>query len=370
MKSTWPAFMLFSLLFAACGNKKQTNEKKVQEYPVLKLATTDTVLTHNYVADIQSVSNVEIRARVQGFMDKIYVDEGHAVKKGQLLFQISRTEFVTALNKAKAAVASARAEADITQLELERIRKMVERKVITPTELDLQKAKLAAAQAAIATAMANQDEATTRLTYTEVRAPFDGVIDRIPMKAGSLITEGTLLTTLSDNRDMYAYFSVSEHEYLQHLKKANGVLDSENIAGLILADGTTYSSPGKIETQEGEFNDNTGSINFRARFPNPGHLLKHGSSGKVHLLRTLKQAVLVPQKSVFEIQDKSYVFVVGANNKVQMQSFVPQTRIAQFYVVKSGLKAGDRIVYEGIQSVSDGAEIRPRAMNATGTVSL
>lgn len=360
--------MLLSLSIAACGNKKETSQNKVQEYPVLKLSTTDTVLTHNYVADIQSVSNVEIRARVQGFMDKIYVDEGHTVKKGQLLFQISRNEYVTALNKAKAAVASARAEADIAELELERIRKMVERKVITPTELDLQKAKLAAAQAAIATARANQEEAQTKLMYTEVRAPFDGVIDRIPLKAGSLISEGVLLTTLSDNTDMYAYFSVSEHEYLQHLKKTDGMLDSENKAGLILADGTTYSFDGKIETQEGEFNDNTGSINFRAKFPNPNSLLKHGASGKVHLLRNLKQAVLVPQKSVFEIQDKSYVFVLGKDNKVQMQSFVPQARVAQFYVVKSGLKAGDQIVYEGIQNVSDGAEIRPRIMTRTASL--
>lgn len=358
------------LLLCACGNKPSATGNPRQELPVIQLAYTDTVLTHNYVADIQSVSNIEIRARVAGFMDRIYIDEGCTVKKGQLLFQISPKEYVIALDKARAAVASAKAEASIAALELKRIKTMVDRKVISPTELELGQAKVTAANAAIASALANEDEASAKLSYTQVRAPFDGIIDRIPLKAGSLVSEGALLTSLSDNRDMYAYFSVSENEYLQHVKKGNGILTPANKAELVLADGSAYPYEGRIETQEGEFNDNTGSINFRAVFPNPRHMLKHGASGKVHLSRALHQAVLVPQKSAFEIQDKNYVFVVSADNKVQMRSFVPQARIADYYWVKSGLAAGDRIVYEGVQNIRDGAVIQPRLISGRADMTV
>ncbi|MBL7712816.1 MAG: efflux RND transporter periplasmic adaptor subunit [Chitinophagaceae bacterium] len=364
-KGHFAVILSLSLFLSACSNGDQKKKKTIAEVPVLELTYTDTSLSHNYVADIQSLANVELRARVQGFMEKILIDEGQFVQKGQILFRISPKDYAVSLNKAKAAVAGAEADYNIARLEQERIATMVERKVIAPSEQELGKAKVAAAKAALSAAIANEEEARNKLSYTEVRAPFDGVVDRIPMKVGSLISEGTLLTSLSDNTSIYAYFSVSENEYLQHLKKAEGGrLSQERKACLILADGTPYECEGVIETQEGEFNAGTGSINFRAKFPNPKHLLKHGASGKVHLTSDIDHAVLVPQKSVFEIQDKSYVFLLDEHNKVSMHSFVPRARIEQYYIVKSGLSAGDRIVYEGIQNIRDGVEVKPLPVRA------
>src|SRR5215217_2309145 len=238
IKSLWPATLLLCLLTSCSHKQSSENNDKGLEYPVLQLSSIDTVLTRNYVADIQSTSNVEIRAHVPGFIDKIFVDEGHTVRKGQLLFQISQKEFLIALNKAKAAVASARADASIAELELRRIEKMVAQQAISPSERELGKAKVSAAKAAIAAALANEDEAAMKLSYTSVRAPFDVIIDRIPRKAGSLVTDGALLTTLSDNQRMYAYFSVSENEYLNHLKKSDGILTPDNKASLVLSDGS------------------------------------------------------------------------------------------------------------------------------------
>ncbi|MGN6507923.1 MAG: efflux RND transporter periplasmic adaptor subunit [Chitinophaga sp.] len=202
--------------------------------------------------------------------------------------------------------------------------------------------------------------AERRLSYTNVRAPFDGVVDRIPLKTGSLINEGSLFTTLSDTRQVYAYFSVSETEYLRYKKSLAKGEDAYRKVRLELADGAHYGHVGLIETVEGEFEENTGSIAFRARFPNPGKLLKHGASGKVKLTSELDGVVIVPQKAVFEMQDKNYVFVVDKENRVKMKSFHPQTRIAHFYVVESGLEPGERVVCEGVRNIRDGMVIKPR----------
>ncbi|MDB5250516.1 MAG: Secretion protein HylD [Segetibacter sp.] len=364
MKIKWSCAFLLAASLVGCASKEEENKdtpvKEITEVPVIQLEQRDTSLSQYYVADIQAVKNVEIRARVQGYLEKIYVDEGRRVTKGQLLFKISSNEFLIDLNKAKADVASARAAAKIAELELERIKTLVDKKVISKTELDLGKARLSDARAKVDAASAAVDDANTRLNYTAVRSPFTGVIDRIPLKMGSLVDDGTLLTTISDNDEMYAYFNVSENEYLQNKKTGNDKFREDKPAGLILSDGTKYRLEGKIETHEAEFSDNTGSLAFRAKFPNPGYMLKHGASGKVQLVTKLANTVLVPQKSVLEIQDKSFVFVVAPNNTVKMQSFVPHFRISEYYVVKSGLQEGDKIVYEGVQNIRDGAQIKPR----------
>lgn len=360
MKFNWQATILFAAVLTGCATTEEKKQITTTEVPVIQLQHTDTSLNQNYVADIQAVKNVEIRARVNGFLEKIYVDEGRFVKKGQILFQISNKEFTNDLNKARASVASAKAAAKISELEMERVKVLVDKKVIVKSELDLAKARVEDALAKVEEAQAAVVHAENRISYLSVRSPFDGVIDRIPMKMGSMVDDGTLLTTISDNGDMYAYFNVSENEYLEYQKKTAGQLQQDKVASLILSDGTSYPYEGKIETQEAEFSDNTGSIAFRAKFPNPKHILKHGASGKIQLVSNLTSKLLVPQKSVLEIQDKSFVFVVDPSNKVKMQSFTPELRIAEYYVVHSGLNAGDKIVYEGVQNIRDGSEIKPR----------
>ena len=361
MRIQWQALAFAAVVIAGCASKATENEKiTATEVPVIKLQPADTAFHLDYVADIQSVKNVEIRAKVDGFLEKIYVDEGSPVRKGQLLFQISNRELTNDLNKAQASVQSARAAAKIAELEMERVKILVDKKVIAKSELDLANARVDDAQAKVSEAIADVAAVQTKISYLSIRSPFNGIIDRIPMKSGSLIADGTLLTTLSDNNQMYAYFNVSENEYLQHLKAVSDRLKENSAATLVLSDGTHYTHTGLIETQEAEFSENTGSIAFRAKFPNPDHLLKHGSSGKIQLLTNLEDKLLVPQKAVLEIQDKSFVFVVGADNKVRMQSFVPKLRVADYFVVDSGLNPGDAIVYEGVQNLREGSLVTPK----------
>jgi membrane fusion protein (multidrug efflux system) len=225
----------------------------------------------------------------------------------------------------------------------------------------LAEAKLAAYNAKIDEARSAEASAAAQLSYTLVRAPFDGFIDRIPLKAGTYISEGNLLTTVSDNSEVYAYFNVSETEYLEYSRSRE--TRSDQMVHLILADGTPFAGTGKIETLESEFEENTGSIAFRARFPNPKQLLKHGASGKVVLTNQLEDALLLPQKAVFEMQDKNYVYILDSANQVKMKSFASYARIKHSYIVQEGLKPGEKVVYEGVRSLREGMRIKPQMLS-------
>jgi len=240
-------------------------------------------------------------------------------------------------------------------LELQSVKTLADKKIVSKTELEKAEANLDAANAKIEEARANEASVNINLSLAEIKAPFDGTINRIPFKTGSLIDEGTLLTTLSNNKEVYAYFNVSEKEYLGYTtQKENGEKGSIT---LLLANGEPHKYKGTVETIEGEFDKNTGNIAFRAKFPNPDLLLKHGSSGKVQLTNDLKNALLIPQKATFEIQDKFYVFVVNANNVVKQRNIVIRQRLPHLYVIESGLSANDKIIYEGIQNVKEGDKI-------------
>lgn len=342
-------------------NKEQT--QTIEQLPVVTLTARDTILETPYVADIQAIRNVEIRARVKGFLEKIYVDEGKSVTKGQLLFKISDAEYRVMLSKAKAALSNAIAAARATEVEAERIKLLVDKKVISKSELEVALARLNADKATIEEARSSVQSAENHLAYTNIRAPFDGIVDRIPLKAGSLIDEGTLLTDVSDISAMYAYFSFPENEYLRY-QRAERKKVSDTSVKLVLSDGSAYQHPGNIETVEGQIEQSTGSIDFRAKFPNPNKLLRHGGTGKLYISSNVDSVILVPQQSVFDVQDKSYVFVVDKNNMLHMQSIAPVTRLAHYYVVKEGLKHGDKIVYEGTQNARDGMIIKPISASA------
>ena len=331
--------------------------------PVVALKTTEQELFHDYVADVQAVRNVEVRAQVAGFLEEIFVDEGRPVKKGQPLFRLNASAYQNKLSQAQALLASAQAQASAARIERERVGLLVKENIVAKTELALASSKVQDAEARVAEARAGEAAARLSLGYTLVRAPFDGIIDRIPLKRGSVVEEGTLLTTVSDLHEVFAYFNVGEGEYLQYTKARQQHPDhhSDSVR-LTLADGSAYPLPGHIETTESEFNPNTGSLAFRARFANPQRLLKHGASGRIRLTTTLPTALLLPQKSVFEIQDKNYVYVVDQASIVHMRSFTPQTRTGDFYVVKDGLKPGERVVYEGVSGLKDGQRISARAV--------
>jgi len=351
-----------ALLVSCSASKSEENAvPQVAAIPVVKLEPTDTVIYQEYVADIQASKNVEIRAKVQGFIEEILVDEGQEVQKGQPLFRLSSAEFENECSKAAANLANAVAEAKAAELELNRIKMLVTKEIISQPEADLAEARLKSAQAKVAEARSIEESARIRLSYTFIRSPFDGVIDRIPQKRGSLVDEGTLLTTISDLHNMYAYFSVSENEYLRYLRsKQHDRNTAYDDIRLVLADSWEFPYRGRVEAMESEFNSNTGSIAFRPTIPNPEKILKHGASGRILLKTAMNNALIIPQKAVMEIQDKSFVYVVDNNNTVKMKSFSPRTRINEYIVVQSGLEADDAIVYEGIQNIREGSVIQPK----------
>ncbi|AHJ97925.1 efflux RND transporter periplasmic adaptor subunit [Hymenobacter swuensis] len=361
----WLLLPLTAATLAGCGADSAAETAATTEapisLPVVQLAARDTVLSREYVADVQATRNVELRARVRGFLEKIYVDEGQKVRQGQALFHINDAEYKTRLTRTRATLNNATAQARVASLELDRVRMLTQKNIISKTELDVAQAKLTAARSTVEEARSAASNAALMLSYTTIRAPFDGVVNRELLKVGSLIDDGTLLTSVSDTRAVYAYFNVSEAEYLEYMKtRRQDSARRTNQVRLVLADGTLYAPTGQIETVESQFQAGTGAIAFRARFANPERLLKHGATGKVRLANTVTDALLVPQKAVFEQQDKNYVYVVDAQGQVRQRNFVPQSRLDAFYVVDSGLKAGERIVCEGVQDLRDGSRITPR----------
>jgi RND family efflux transporter MFP subunit len=348
--------LAINIFLAACSSQKESKTNR-DKYPVTSPIVADTVYVREYVADIHSVQNVEIRTRVKGYIEDILVDEGKPVKAGQIIFRISSQEYKEELVKAKANLNSAIASAKAAQLDLKNAKVLQERKIISETEVEMAEAKLDALNAKVEEARSEETSASLKLSFAEIRAPFNGVINRIPYKKGSLVDEGTLLTSLSDDHEIFTYFNVSEKEYLDFIaQKTSG---DKNEVSLILANNMIHPYKGKVETIEGEFNKATGNIAFRARFANPNGILKHGSSGKVQLRTEIKGALIIPQKSTFEVQDKLYVYVIDSGNTVKLRSIVPKLRIPHLYIIEIGLSSSDKIIYEGIQNVKEGEIITP-----------
>jgi len=380
MKNTnWLVFIILGIAATSCSTQSQDSSQikdSIRTIPVTELRSQSTTLLREYVGDIHAVKNVEIYARVKGYLEEVYVDEGKEVKQGQVLFRINNAEYESHLAKAKATLQSAIADAKGAELELKRVRLLVEKNVVSKTEIEVAEAKLAAANAKIEEARSEKANAALHLAQTQIRAPFDGIVDRLPSKIGSLINEGTLLTTLSDTKNVFVYFNVSENEYLEYVRARGKADNRAAIVELELADGSFFKHKGKIETMEGAFDEGTGSIAFRARFSNPEKLLKHGSTGTIRLTNSVDNAILIPQKAAFEIQDKNFVYVLQKDNKIKTRSFTPQSRLGDYYVVKSGLEAGETIVYEGLQGLKEGATINPKtisldsATTSTGNVAL
>lgn len=348
----------FLIILGSCKNPTSTEEPAVN-VTIHQLKETDTTINFDYVAEIRAEQNVETRSRVKGYLEEVYIDEGKPVKKGQSLFKINDDDYKVYLAQSKANLKNAIASSKATEFEVERSKQLAEKNIIAKSEYDLALAKLDAHNAQIDEARAKEEEANIRLSHTLIRAPFDGLIDRIIPRVGSLIDEGSLLTTISDIKFVYAYFNVSEKEYLLFIKKLiKNSNDSIGSVELILADGSLYNFKGLVETMESEFDRNTGSISFRAKFANPQKILKHGSSGKIRITEEDNNIILLPQQSVFEIQDKYYVYVMGPDGRAVIRSFIPERRINNNYIVKSGLKAGEIVVLEGIQNIKNGSKLQ------------
>jgi membrane fusion protein, multidrug efflux system len=339
---------LSAATFLTACKTKHEEKKEAVVFPITTPITMDTTLTKDYIAEIQSLQNIEVRAKVKGFLETIKVDEGQRIEAGQMMFTIRSREYEAELAKCQARVKTA-------ELEMQNVKTLAEKNIVSQTELALSVAKLNEAKA-------EQGIAEAELTFTKIAAPFGGVVDRLKFKVGSLIDEGTLLTTLSNNRDVYAYFNVSEKEYLDF--KAKGKDKEHSGVGLVLANGQMHKYRGIIETIEGEFDKNTGSIAFRAKFPNPELLLKHGETGKVQLPVELRNAVVIPQKATYELQDKIYVFVVDESGVAKSRNIIVKQKLSNLYVIESGLTLTDKILLEGVQTVKEGDKIETKLLAA------
>ena len=337
----WMTSLCTLIYCISCTPKKSAPEEAVQ-YIITSPLKVDTSFVKEFVAQIKSVRNIEIRAQEKGFLQNIYIDEGQFVKAGQLLFKIMPKIYEAELMKAQA-------EASAAEIELQNAKTLVEKNIVSKNEQ-------AMAQAKLNQAMAETLLAQTHLSFTEIRAPFDGIIDRIPKKLGSLIDEGELLTTLSDNSQVFTYFNVSEPEYLQYQTDVKN--RGDNKVSLRLANGAMLPYRGLVEVVEGEFNAETGNIAFRARFPNSEKLLKNGETGKVLMTIPLKNALVIPQKASFEIQDKKFVFIVDKNGVLKSRPIIVKGSMPDLFVIEGGLDDTDRILLEGVQKVKEDDKIK------------
>jgi membrane fusion protein (multidrug efflux system) len=354
MKITPVLFISVCLLTVSCTYKKEP--ETVDTHKVIYPIVEDAAYNSKYVAQIQSVGYVEIRSKIRGYIEKIYVDEGQAVKEGQLLFALSFTVFEKELQKANAAYKSAVADLKVAEVELANVTVLVEKNIVSQSELHVIQAKVDALKADVEEAVANQEQVALNISFSQIKAPHGGFINRIPKKVGSLIAEGDMLTSLSDNREVFAYFHISEIDYLNYL--AAGEQETK-VVSFELANHALYGHEGTIEMIESEFDDATGNIALRARFPNPDGLLKQGANGKVIVNKTLKNALVIPQKSTFEIQDQLYVYVVNQENVLEQRNIVYKMRLPNFYVVESGLSKDEHILLEGVEKVRNGDKVHP-----------
>ncbi|WP_110834466.1 efflux RND transporter periplasmic adaptor subunit [Pedobacter nutrimenti] len=367
-----------SVLISCGGNKKEKEAqaaaaaKQPQPYPVLTVKEQSTTLNSQYPATLEGIQNIDIRPKVDGFIQRIYVDEGAAVKKGQILFTIDAPQYEQAVRTAKAAISSAEADVNTAQLQVNKTKPLVDKDIISKYELDAAQLTLQSKKAALAQAKAELVNAKVNLGYTTITSPVDGVIGSIPFKTGSLVSSSgtTPLTTVANISKIYAYFSLNEKQLLDFSRNYKGkTLEAQmkNIpaVSLALADGTIYAENGKIESINSLINTGTGSVSLRATFSNPVRLLRSGASAQVIIPQHLENVILIPQKATTDLQGKKFVFVVDDKGIVKNTEIeIMENAKDNFYVVTKGLKANDKIVLEGFQSLKDGAEIKPQEQSA------
>ena len=337
------AMGISTLLFhASCDSHHEKHEEEAT-FLVTSPVQKDTIVYKDYVSQIRSSQHIELRALEKGYLQNIYVDEGQIVKKGQLMFRIMPLIYQSEMEIAKA-------EASFAEIEYLNTKTLADSNVVSQNELALAKAKLTKANAELKLA-------ETHLSFTEIRAPFDGIMGRFnDVRMGSLLDEGELLTTLSDNTTMWVYFNVPEAEYLDLVSSAS----IENLPKVLLhmANGKDFGTPGVIEAIESDFNNETGNIAFRATFQNANRVLRHGETGNIKMPVQHPGSLLIPQKATFEILDKKFVFVVGEDGVVQSKQITVLTELPHLFIIANELSANDKILIEGLRKVENGQKIK------------
>ncbi|UAY56086.1 efflux RND transporter periplasmic adaptor subunit [Arachidicoccus terrestris] len=362
----------------SCKSKaKKSHQITANTYSVIQIRSDTATLYADYPGTIQGIENVEIRPKIDGFISGIYVEEGASVRKGQLLFKIDAPQYEQDVRTAKANINIAKADVDAAVMNVNKVKPLVEKGIISDYELKSAKFTLEAKKAALSQAEATLENAKINLSYTSIYSPVSGVIGILPFKVGSLVgsSTATALTTVSNISQIYCYFSINEKQELDFFASAKGKTIQEKLATLppamlVLSNGSIFSHKGKVESASGFINAQTGAVNLRAVFPNPNGIIRNGSSAIIRLPTTIPDAILIPQKATYQIQGALFAYKVDEDNKVSSVSIsVNRANNGKFYVVKSGLKPGDRIVTDGIDNLRENLVIEPRMISLQQSIS-
>ena len=359
------ALFALGLSLFACGGKDQTHGNAVKEYAVLTLEPAKMELKSSYPVTIKGKQDIEIRPNVSGFITKLCVDEGSVVRKGQPLFIIDRVPYEAALKIAEANVNVARANVATSELTAKNKRQLQAKNIISEYDRQLAENDLASKKALLAQAEAQLVNARNNLSYTEVTSPSDGIVGNIPYREGSLVSPSIQvpLTVVSNIKEMYVYFSMTEKQLLALVREGGSIREILNrmpAVQLELADGTLYPDTGKIETVSGVIEQSTGAASMRATFPNDKNILRSGGTGTILIPYVDEAALVIPQKATVEIQDKKFVYVLQGDSTIKNTEVqIAALNDGQNYIVTSGLKAGDKIVIEGVNALRDGMQIKP-----------
>lgn len=362
-----------SAVIYSCGSSNAdapATAMPAQSLPVLTVSDHQVTAHREFTASIEGSRDIEIRPQVDGYLDRISVDEGAYVHKGQVLFHIDPRPYAEQLNNATAILQSAKAALESAAINVDKLTPLVTNNVVSDVQLKSAKAAQDAAKANVAQAQAAVDAAKINIGYTAIKAPADGYIGTIPFKTGSLVGKGTMepLTVLSETKEIHVYFSMSELDFLQFKNQFPGSTVEQKIrqippVELLLADNSVYPQKGKVEIVEGQFDKTMGAINFRATFPNVNGLLRSGNTGRIRIPRELVKSVLIPQEATFELQDKVFVYTVLDSNKVEGRPVKVSDRSGRYYLISEGLKPGEKIVYNGLDRLRDGMAITPQKMS-------
>lgn len=358
-------YLAFALVLTACGGDKTAAPTSGNDFAVVTVQPSEATLNTSYPATIKGIQDIEIRPRISGHIMKVLVDEGDFVRAGQPLFIIDKVQYEAAVNSAKAAINVVKANIATQELTVKNKRMLFEKGIISQYDMEMAENDLTSLKAQLSEAQANLVTAQNNLSFCTVTSPADGVVGMIPYRVGSLVSSTTTepLTTVSNITKMYVYFSMTEKQMLELTRNTGGITESiEKMpkVNLVLADGTQYTSEGTITAVSGVIDQTTGSVQMRATFDNSGKELRSGGTGSILVPTHVTNAIVIPQKATYEIQDKKYVYLLGKDNKVKNTEITVLTQNdGTNYVVTSGIKAGDRLVVEGVNSLKDGMQINP-----------
>jgi membrane fusion protein (multidrug efflux system) len=335
--------LLLPFLLVSCNHEE--HHEVHENFAVTKPWKQKVTLERNFVAQIRAIQHIEIRAFEKGYLTGTFVNEGQLIKQGEKMFQIMPLLLKAKFEKEKA-------EYEVARIEFTNTEKLEKQKVVSKNELAMVRARFGKAKAEL-------DLAEAHLNLATITAPFDGIMDRFRVRLGSLVEEGELLSTLSDISNLWVYFNVSESDYLNFMamKKKN---DEKISVQLLLANGKIYEHKGYIDTIEADFDNETGNVAFRATFPNPDLLLRHGETGNVVLTEEIDEALVIPQKATFEVLDKKFVYVVDNKGAVQQREIEISKEVPHLFVVKSGITESDTILLEGLGKVNKGQVIKTK----------